>query len=63
MNGMQTFLIFATVAAAGIGPFVAVKRGGNAYEFDEQTVPEPQEPEDATTQFPRVTVETEPYSY
>lgn len=62
---MNTVLVFLTVAVAGIGPFVAVHRGGNAYEFGDEPEPEPDErADDDTTQIPRITVDTDdPYMY
>jgi hypothetical protein len=68
MTVTQAVLIFATVALAGVGPFIAVKRGGDAYDFGDEPEPEP-EPEpyertdDDTTQIPRVTDEVDPYLY
>jgi hypothetical protein len=62
MTVTQAVLIFATVALAGVGPFIAVKRGGDAYDFDDE--PEPYEcADDDTTQIPRVTDEVDPYLY
>ncbi len=61
MTVTQAVLIFATVALAGAGPFIAVKRGGDAYDFGDE--PEPRERADDTTQIPRVTDEVDPYFY
>jgi hypothetical protein len=65
MTVTQAVLIFATVALAGVGPFIAVKRGGDAYDFDDdEPEPEPYErADDDTTQIPRVTDEVDPYLY
>lgn len=59
MNPTYAALVFITVALAGVGPFVAVHRGGAAYDFDDE--PEDDEPNDDTTQLPRVT--DDPYMY
>jgi hypothetical protein len=63
MNPTYAALVFITVALAGVGPFVAVHRGGAAYDFPDETDPEPapDEPNDDTTQLPRVT--DDPYMY
>jgi hypothetical protein len=64
MTVTQAVLIFATVALAGVGPFIAVKRGGDAYDFGDEPEPEPYErTDDDTTQIPRVTDEVDPYLY
>jgi len=65
MTTTQAVLIFATVALAGVGPFIAVKRGGDAFDFDfdDETEPEPQQCDDDTTQIPRVTDEVDRYTY
>jgi hypothetical protein len=65
MNALQTVLVFGTVVVAGIGPFIAVKRGGDAYGFDDQDEPgpEPDGCDDDTTQIPRVTDKVDPYLY
>lgn len=58
MNTTSTIIVFVTVALAGAGPFIAVHRGGKAFDPDE---PEPYEADDNTTQITRVT--NDPYSY
>jgi hypothetical protein len=64
MTLMQAVLIFGTVAVAGIGPFIAVKRGGDAYDFGDEPESEPYErADDDTMQLPRVTDEVDPYLY
>lgn len=60
MNALQTLLIAATVVVAGAGPFVAVHIGGKAFE---DKPPEPDEPDDNTTQIPRVTDKADRYIY
>lgn len=59
MNLTYAALVFITVALAGVGPFIAVHRGGAAYDFDDE--PETDAPNDDTTQLPRVT--DDPYMY
>jgi hypothetical protein len=59
MNATYAALVFVTVALAGGGPFVAVHRGGAAYDFDDES--EDETPNDDTTQLPRVT--DDPYLY
>lgn len=60
MNALQGVLVAATVVVAGVGPFIAVHIGGKAFDGDE---PQHDEPDDNTTQIPRVTDEADPYSY
>lgn len=60
MNALQGVLVAATVVVAGVGPFIAVHIGGKAFEDDE---PQHDEPDDDTTQIPRVTDEVDPYIY
>lgn len=60
MNALQGVLVAATVVVAGVGPFIAVHIGGKAFEDDE---PQRDEPDDDTTQIPRVTDEVDPYIY
>lgn len=59
MNAISTVLVVATVVVAGAGPFVAVHLGGKA--FDDHDEPEHDEPNDDTTQLPRVA--DGPYNY
>lgn len=61
MNALQSVLIAATVVVAGVGPFIAVHIGGKAFDGDEQQ--QHDEPDDNTTQIPRVTDEADRYSY
>lgn len=64
MTLLEKLLIFGTVALAGIGPFIAVHRGGSAYEFGDEPEAEPPECSDATAQISRITVDTDdPYMY
>jgi hypothetical protein len=59
MSTTNAILVFVTVALAGAGPFIAVHRGGKAFDPDE---PEPYEADDDdTTQLPRVI--DDPYHY
>lgn len=61
MNALNAALVFATVALAGVGPFIAVHRGGAAYDFDEAES-QPETCTDDTTQIERVT-DADPYNY
>lgn len=63
MSTTQAILVFLTVAVAGVGPFIAVHRGGNAYEFGDEPEPEPDERDDDTTQIPRIATDDDPYMY
>lgn len=60
MNALQGVLVAATVVVAGVGPFIAVHIGGKAFDGDE---PVADEPDDNTTQIPRVTNEADRYIY
>ncbi len=63
MNTGLAVMVAAVVVAAGIGPFIAVKRGGDAYDFyDDADEPEPHEYDD-TTQIPPVTDQADRYMY
>lgn len=59
MNIMSTVLVVAPIIVAGAAPFVAVHIGGKT--FDDHDEPEHDEPNDDTTQLPRVA--DGPYNY
>jgi hypothetical protein len=65
MNTGLAVMVAAVVVAAGIGPFIAVKRGGDAYDFydDDADEPAPHDDDDDTTQIPRVTDQADRYMY
>lgn len=58
MNTTQAVLVFLTVALAGVGPFIAVHRGGSAYEFDDE--PESEPCTDDTIELSRVRARRDP---
>lgn len=62
MNAAQAVLVFLAVAVPGVGPFIAVYRGGNEYDFPDE--PQDDERADDTTQIPRIVVtDDDPYMY
>lgn len=54
MNAVNTVLVFATVVVAGVGPFVAVYRGAQAFDSGDEP-DEARQCTDDTIPIPRIT--------
>lgn len=61
MNTTNTVLIVLGMAVAGLGPFIAVHRGGQAFYYECHDEPEETQSLDDTMHIPRTT--DEPYNY
>lgn len=62
MNAFNTIAVFATVAVAGVGPFIAVFRGARAFDpnYDDR---ETEPCTDDTIELPRVRARRDPNMY
>lgn len=67
MNAVTTLIVFVPVALAGAAPFIAVHRGGKAFDADDDDGDDEPLPEarptniDDTTQIPLITNDS--YNY